>query len=350
MTFATHIAITAAAILLTAESVATTQGNRPGAALPERLEHYLTYAVKLTPDERNLLLSGRPVAKLLEGDPDKELAVFAAAWVRGSMRRYVEAVKDIETFERGGGFKITKRIRTPPQLSDFQELRIPDEDLDDLRSCRVGSCAVKLGEQALEQLRSKIDWSAPNARTAVNTLIQRLALEYVTRYLEGGNAQLAVYRDRSRPRFVAEEFRAMVDQMPELTTYMPDVRRYLLEYPNATMADATSFVYWQEVQFGLKPTIRVSHMTVREGPADALVMSKMLYASHYFWTGLELRALLSDSARGDGFWLVTVSRSRSDGLGGFTGMFVRGRAGSEAEQGALAALQWTKNWLESEPR
>ena len=36
----------------------------------------------------------------------------------------------------------------------------------------------------------------------------------------------------------------------------------------------------------------------------------MLYASHYFWTGLEVRALMPDPARGTGFRFLTVSRSR----------------------------------------
>jgi hypothetical protein len=346
MTFSLRLGVAATAVLLAAEPVGTVQGG--GAAFPARLDHYLTYAVKLTPDERGRLANGEPVAKMLDVDETKELAVFAGAWIRGSMRRYVEAVKDIETFERGGGFRITKRVSAPPALDDFRELRLPDEDLDDLRSCRVGRCEISLGDQALQRLQSEINWTAPGARADATALIRRLALEYVTRYLEGGNDQLAVYRDRSRPRFVADELRSMIDQMPELTTYIPDARRYLLGYPKETMPGATSFVYWQEVQFGLKPTIRINHLTVQEGPDDALVMSKMLYASHYFWTGLELRALVSDRARGDGFWLVTVSRSRSDGLGGFTGMVVRGRVRSEVEQGALAAVLWTKNWLEGE--
>jgi hypothetical protein len=134
-------------------------------------------------------------------------------------------------------------------------LRLPNDDLDDLRRCRVGDCDVKLGEQALKRFRSEIDWTAPNARVAANALMQRLAFEYVTRYLDGGNEHLAVYRDNARPTFVAQEFRTMVDQMPVLTTYMPNMRRYLLEYPRVTIPDATSFLYWQETEFGLKPTI-----------------------------------------------------------------------------------------------
>jgi hypothetical protein len=134
--------------------------------------------------------------------------------------------------------------------------------------------------------------------------------------------------------------------MPELTTYMPKMRGYLLDYPKVALPESTSFLYWQETVFGLKPTIRISHLTIREGASDTVVTSKMLYASHYFWTGIELRALLPDPPRGQGFWFVTVNRSRSDGLSGFTGMFVRRRVRSEVEDGALASLQSTKRLLE----
>ena len=316
--------------------------------LPGRLESYLTSSVKLTDDVRRRLDAGEPVTKMLEADQSKEVAVLGAVWIDAPISRYVEAVKDIETFERGGGFKVTKLIGEPPSPGDFSTLRLPDEDLDDLRSCRVGDCAVKLGEEALKRFRSEIDWKSPNARSAANALMQRLAFEHVTRYLEGGNERLAVYRDNSRPTFVAQEFRTMVDRMPELTTYLPDIRRYLLEYPRATLPGATSFLYWQETVFGLKPTIRISHVMIRETPNDAVVTSKMLYASHYFWTGLDVRVLLRDPSRGTGFWFVTVSRSRSDGLSGMTGSFVRGRVRSEVQDGVLASLRATRQRLEGQ--
>ena len=120
------------------------------------------------------------MTKLLDADASKEVAVFGAVWINAPVRRYVEAVSDIERFERGGGFTVTKRISMPPRLDDFSALRLPDEDLDDLRSCRVGDCEVKLGEQALTRFRSGIDWNAPNARANANVVMRQLAFEYVT--------------------------------------------------------------------------------------------------------------------------------------------------------------------------
>ena len=40
--------------------------------------------------------------------------------------------------------------------------------------------------------------------------------------------------------------------------------------------------------------IRINHVAIRETAEDAVVISKMLYASHYFWTGIEIRALVPD--------------------------------------------------------
>jgi hypothetical protein len=258
----------------------------------------------------------------------------------------VEAIKDIESFERGKGFRVTKRISAVPTIEDFAALRLPTADVKDLRTCRVGDCDVKLSSDALRRFQTEIDWNASNRHDAANAIFRQLALEYVTGYLDGGMDALAVYRDSSRPTFVAREFRLMVDQMPELTTFMPNLRVYLLDFPKVRPPDTTSFLYWQDVQFGLKPTLRISHLSIREGPEDTVLASKMLYASHYFWTALELRVLVPDPSRGQGFWFFTISRSRSDGMSGFLGRLVRGRVRKGAREGALAALTATKSKLE----
>ena len=138
----------------------------------------------------------------------------------------------------------------------------------------------------------------------------------------------------------------MTDAMPELTTYMPNLKRYLLGFPKVTLPEVSSFLYWQETEFGLKPVIRINHVAIRETAEDAVVISKMLYASHYFWTGIEIRALVPDPARGNGFWFANVNRSRSDGLSGFTGRIIRGRVRGEVEKGILAAMLSTKQLLE----
>lgn len=110
-------------------------------ALPARLETFLNTAATLSRSERKLLVSGQPVTKLLDADGSKEVAVLGAVWIEAPIGRYVEAVKNIDTFETGGGFKVTRRVSAPPRLEDFDALRLPDRDLDDLRDCRVRGCS-----------------------------------------------------------------------------------------------------------------------------------------------------------------------------------------------------------------
>ena len=322
----------------------------PPTALPPQLESYVTKYVNLTPAQQTQLVSGQPVTKLLESDPSKEVAVFGAVWVNAPLARYVEAVRDIEQFEKGENFRVTKKIGTPPRLEDFAAMTLPDDDVTDLKSCKVGQCQLKLSQAAIERLRREVDWSKPTARADVDRLARTLAFEYVNGYLEGGNARLAVYRDSDRPTFVANEFASMIDRLPSMTEFLPNLKRYLLDFPRAVPPGAESFLYWQEAKFGLKPTIRINHVVITQQPTHVAVASKMLYASHYFWTALELRVLVPDPARGPGFWFASVNRSRSDGLSGFVGRLIRGKVRGEAEEGMAAVLRGTKKMLEAANR
>jgi hypothetical protein len=336
----------ALACLLATTTLVLAQDGASLPPLPPRLERYVTSTAALTGDERRQLLQGAPVAKLLGAEESEETAVFGAVWIAAPMSRYVDIVENIERFERGGAFKVTRRISTPPRLEDFAELRLPDEDVAALPECRIGACKLKLDEQALRRFQSEIDWNEPNARAAADALMQQIALEYVTAYLEGGNERLPVYRDHEQPIIVARELRAITDDLPDVTAQIPDLRRYLLGYPRVRLPDTTSFLYWQEAEFGLKPTIRISHLIILEGPDDTVIASKMLYATHYFRAGLELRVLVPDPARGAGFWFVTINRSKSDGLTGMRGLFVGPRVRNEVQEGSLAVLQRTKRMLE----
>lgn len=315
-------------------------------AFPARLHQYLTSEVRLSRAERPQLLKGAPVAKLLDADPAREVSVLGAVWINAPRQRYLRLLRDIEKFERGRGFGVTKRISSPPKLADFDRMQFPQQDLQDLRTCEVGDCEIKLSASSLQRFRTEVNWADQAWREQANAVLRRIAHDYTTAYLGGGNDRLAVYRDGARPTFVARELHDMVDQIPGISEYMPNIRRYLLEYPKTDLPNSTSFLYWQEARFGLKPTIRINHLVASEGPKDTVVASKMLYASHYFWTALELRILVPDPTRGQGFWYVTISRSRSDGLGGFTGRLIRGHIRRSVLEGTQTVLKSIRQKVE----
>ena len=85
-----------------------------------------------------------------------------------------------------------------------------------------------------------------------------------------------------------------------------------------------------------------------DGQSEYIAASKMLYASHYFHTGLELKFIIHDDLRPDakGYYLISLNRSRSDGLTGMFGGIVKNRAAAQAEEGLASFLASGKKMLE----
>ena len=314
--------------------------------LPARLDAYLTKVLKVTAAERKQLLSGAPIAKNLESDPTKEVAVSGVIWISVPAATYVARLQDIENFEKGGGFRFSTKLSEPARVEDFAALTLLPDDVAALRWCEVGDCELKLNAEAIVRLKKEIDWTRPDVKAQLEQWMRSMATDYVNAYRAGGNSRLVVYRDTAHPIVSANELRGLIDSMPELSQHQTDMRHYLLEYPNPPTRPTTSFMYWQEATFGLKPLIRISHVAIQEGADATIVASKQLYSSHYFWTALEFRALIPDPSRGTGFWFVNVNRSRLDGLSGFVGWLIRGRVREGARKGVQSVLTATKKTLE----
>ena len=47
--------------------------------------------------------------------------------------------------------------------------------------------------------------------------------------------------------------------------YLPELNEYLLEYPKAKSDNVQAGFYWEEVNFGLKPTFRIVQRIVYRG-------------------------------------------------------------------------------------
>ena len=75
---------------------------------------------------------------------------------------------------------------------------------------------------------------------------------------------------------------------------------------------------------------------------------KQLYASHYFHTALEVRAVVSDRRpAGKGVYLVVLNMARSDGLTGLFGGLIKPRASNGSRDGLEQALAAIKRMAEA---
>ena len=337
-------------IALLAACAASTLVGAQGPAARRSLRDLLVQQLKFTDAQVAAVRRGEAVAVNLPAPVAREIAVGGAVRIGAPASALVDVIRDIERLEQGPGFLGTKKLSNPPTVADMRAFSLPDEDVAALRSCRPGKCDVKLGQGAFDRLAS-IDWKSATAADQARDLARQLAVEYVQAYRSGGNAALAIYRDADRPTFIAREFAAMVKESSGLTTTLPDVSTYLLDYPKARPASVDDFFYWSLADFGLKPVFRLNHVVIHPtGQSEGLlyaVTTKQLYASHYFHTALEVRALIDDAERpGKSHYLVVLNLARSDGLTGMFGGIVRSKARSGARSGLESAMRAMKRLAE----
>lgn len=315
------------------------------------LEALLRERLRFTPAQVSAVERGEAIAVDMASSLAREIVVGGVVHIDAPPERMVDLVKDIERLESGGGFLRTRKLSEPPVLDDFARLELPASDIADLKRCRPGKCDVKLGQGAFDVLKT-IDWQAPDHVAKAKTLARQMALDYVNAYREGGNEELAVYRDREHPQFIAREFTDMVGRVQDLPDPLPALAQYLVEYPRGTRPPGTEdFFYWSLAQFGLKPVVRINHVVIVPGEAESqtryVIATKQLYASHYFHTALELRAVVDDSRKpGQAHYLFVLNAARSDGMTGMFGNLVKAKARTGSREGLQKALAATKRLAE----
>lgn len=248
-----------------------------------------------------------------------------------------------------------QKFSNPPRLSDLAGFTLEDEDVKQLKDCRPGHCEIQLPEKSIEQFQREVNWSSPDATGQANRVAQGMALQALLQYIQGGNTALGTYRDKNHPAEVAEVFRSLVSRSKALPAYLPDLHSYLLDYPKVQPANIQSDFYWEKVNFGLKPTLRIVQAILYRGthptdPAYAVAV-KQLYASHYFETALDLTVCVrgADNANHDGFYLITLKGSQQAGLTGLKGGIVRKVAVDKSRSSLERAMVAIKQKLEAQP-
>ena len=209
----------------------------------------------------------------------------------------------------------------PPALPDLAGLTLDQGDIDRLRQCRPGSCALNLAGDEMSGLQLAMRTS----ESAVHEAFRRVLLDRIRRYEAGGLSALPDYRDRREPVQPARVFSDIVQQVSYLRTYVPTVATYLERFPSVDSSGAQSALSWSKVTMNSKPVIMLTHRaTFRLQPAPAvpavLVVGKQIYASRYMNGELSLTMLFAGAPGSPGY-LVAMSRSDLDELGGtFSGL------------------------------
>jgi hypothetical protein len=107
---------------------------------------------------------------------------------------------------------------------------------------------------------------------------------------------------------------------------------------------AEDFFYWEKIDFGQEPTIRVNHVTLfpkGAGVVKLIVANKQLYASRYMRVALHVYYCLPDTANPNkpGFFLIEMNDSRLPDFGSIKLSIVRKVATGKAVDSTRDALE-----------
>jgi hypothetical protein len=260
--------------------------------------------IGLSDDQIATIDGGGAVVKTLPSKTPAEVFIFGAVRVNAAPEDYLKFAFDMSRLRTLPSYLAVARFSNPPTPLDLEGFTLEPDDIKNLRNCRPGACEVQLSSEAMLQLQKAVDWSAPDVAARVNERVRKMALELLVRYQQRGNSALEIYQDNNRGFNMDAAFQSLLSRSEVLPVYLPELKRYLLEYPAAMLPNVESFFYWEKVNFGLKPTLRLNHVIAYRstGPRGAanVVVVKQLWASHYFQLALDLTVcvVVAPTARG----------------------------------------------------
>ena len=313
---------------------------------------FLRTMAGFTATELASLDRGEPIAKVLDTDK-REVALAGAVRVKAPRGRLFDQYRNVSGLRRSEVFLQVSTFSAIPRAEDLRALTFEDYDLDTIRACRPGDCGVRLPADSLTRFQHEVDWRAADWRQQAASLWRRLLADYAAGYLVGGSKALAEYQNKEVPLSVAQEFNVLFEESRYFRPAAPEFFRYLEEFPTVPLDGVETILYWDKANFGLRPVISLTHLTLyapvalspSSGPSPgALVATKQIYATHYFDAALGLTLVFDDDA--SGFYMLCINRARTRSLTSFVRGFVRGIVQRRSRDAMDKILRTTKRTLE----
>ena len=274
--------------------------------------------LNLTGAEIAAIDKGEVVTKVLE-PPDRRwgILVFGAVYVTADLTRFAPACRDLAALAKERVYQAVHAFcggGEPLKPSDFYKLELTRQDIDALRDCRPGDCDIQILE--LSGALQQVNWKSPDRYDQVNRIFRERIYRGMTGYMKGGLRTLGSYRDRQAPLDLYEATKTTLAS----SYYLPPqsgsaVYRHILDFPQAKMPGAEDIFYWEKIDFGMEPTIRLNHLSLFPmgmGSVPFVAVNKQIYSTRYIRAAVQLFYCARDErdAKRPGFYLVEMNVSR----------------------------------------
>jgi hypothetical protein len=290
--------------------------------IPDSLAHFLQGTVGFTAGDMGDLAQGKPVVKELRTSDSREVPIIGVIGIRAPRKLYVERATDYPAVLRGPSRKELGMFSDPASVADVAAFSLPHDDVQALANCRPGSCAVKLPQPAISNLRTLVDSAKPNADSVASAYFGRRAVDYVTAYRAHGDSTLVVYDNASTAVSASAVWDGFLSRSPYIYQTAPSLERFLERYPQDRPANMRDVIYWAvDDNAGGKPVVVVLQAFTYdppELPGTTMMATKQLYCDHYLDGELELTAAVdatpTPGSNAPGTYVVLLRRLHFDKL------------------------------------
>jgi hypothetical protein len=304
---------------------------------------FLRKVIQLDDQKLAAIDKGEVVTKQLPTTDKPEIAAFGVVKTAGTPDLLLRLAKDVRRFRQVPQIPEMGLFSSPPTLDDLKGLHHPPDDINALKRCKPGSCDVKLGTAALEQM-AKVDWRAPDAEARATTIFNQMIVDFVAAYQKGGTDAMGTIMDKKAPKTRTEEYRTLLGHSPYLVDYVKGFNDYLQAYPKGKLADTEDILYWTRDEFGLKPVVSLYHLTLHRAAGGALIANKLVASTHFFNAALEIQAGVP-TPDGKGLYLMTLCRTRIDPPTGMLGGVLMGKVRDGIETAVKENLKVARDRL-----
>ena len=287
---------------------------------------------------------GEPVVKVIPSNDPREIAVCGVIELPSDPEKVLEAFQLSVSQLKQKSILQSGKFSKSPSVDDLESLTLNDGDIADLKRCTVGDCKLKLSASMIQRFQKSIDWNAIDYKEKVNQLFRLMIVEYVTAYLQKGNAALIEYADQSVRVLLAQEQEPLLANLLYVNDVAPEFVRHLQALRQSAVPVEHS-LSWAQINFGLKPVVVITDTATYRSKVDGvprvLVLSKQIYAHHYFDASLSLTAVIGDQT-GTKSNLLYVNHSRASALSGFFSKFKHRMVEGRATDGLNRLLRETR--------
>lgn len=316
----------------------------------ERIRKVLEEGAGFTDSDLASLEKGDVVVRELSPTDPREIAFTGAVKINAprdvvfeAFRRAIEAQEKEIAISRG-------IFRSPPSAKELAKLQIESGEIRSLARCEKGDCDWSLSGELIEKIRNEVDWNSGGAEGRASELFKEILAGYTADYLRNGDEALMVYEDDPEPLDLRAEYESLLGNLLLLDDLAPEFHGYLREFPRKQLDGVDDFVSWSNVQIALKPVVVNTHTIFYKKEAEripqAFILSKQIYANHYFHSSLALTTLVSFPRGDDQFdtYVIFSSHSRTGALSGTIGQIARSAVDGQAESKLTSALEDTKRY------